>query len=426
MTSAYDIRQFRPGSAADGAADDATTGWISATTLGFHSAELTQEHMGKMAAVYAENDWTLTGAYAESAPKGAWPVTHPVATYASFRRNLNVGGNQVLAHLIAGVTVRANHRRRGLLRTIIEADLRTAASDGVAIAALYAAEASIYGRFGFGPATETRKVHLNTGAGFRLDHTATGSVDVADRESLARVAPDVFDRYHAQTLGSIERQTFSAGSIAGLWSDWNPEPDPKVRSLLHYGADGDIDGYVAYKAKSWDVVPPTLSVIEFIALTRDAWAELWQHLASIDLIQRIEVENAPLADPLAWTLDDPRRYKVVGGEDGVWLRILDVVAALTARSYETDGEITVQVTDPQGIASGRYRLAVRGGKPDVTTTTTAPEITLDISALSSLYLGGPSAITLARAGRVAGSPDAVATLTHLLRHDIEPYCATHF
>ena len=426
MTSNLEYRSFVPGLTGDEHADVATAAWLQATAFGFLDPEQTQAQLDRVAATYAENTWTLWGVYETPASAASWPAAGPVATYATFDRDLNVGGGRnLLAHLVAGVSVRTTHRRRGIMRHLIENDLRTAAAAEIPIAALYAAEATIYGRFGFGPATDTRRVRVDTGPGFLIDHDPTGIVRVVDRDGLAELAPDVFDRYHDQTLGSIRRQSRSGRSMAGVWGD-PAEPDLALRGAVHLTDDGVVDGYLTYRHLGWQTEPATVSIVEFICLTDDAYLELWQFLGAIDTATCVEWDPAPVSDPLPWALRDRRRYSVVGGEDGVWLRILDVPHALTTRSYQGSGEVTFTLTDELGITDGGYRLAVREGHAEVDRVDGSTEVALDVAGLSSLYLGGPSAHTLADAGRLRGPQDAVARLDRLLRQDVEPVCSTHF
>jgi predicted acetyltransferase len=419
MTPDYEFRRFRPGVLPDGSADPATAAWLQAAALTFLDEEQAEPQLGRVAAAYAENGWTLTAAYR--------PADHPVATYATFDRPLTaVGGGQLSAHLIAGVTVRADHRRRGILRRIIEDDLRGAAAAGAPIAALFAMQATIYGRFGFGPATHARRVQVDTSDGFALEAEREGTTDVVTREELARVAPAVFAGFHERTPGSIGRQTFSAQKMAGIWGDDRAEPDPAVRGIIHLDPAGRIDGYAAYRFAGWDARPLTIEVRELVGLSPAAQLGLWNHLAAIDNVDRVVLAQAALDDCLPWALRDRRRYSVVAESDELWLRILDVRAALTARGYADDGVVTIQVEDPLGPAAGVHRLEVRDGVGRCDAVDQPGDIRLDVSTLSSLYLGGVSARELADAGRLHGAPEAIARLDRLFRPEAAPRCLTHF
>ncbi|HEX7598549.1 MAG TPA: sterol carrier protein domain-containing protein [Polyangia bacterium] len=127
---------------------------------------------------------------------------------------------------------------------------------------------------------------------------------------------------------------------------------------------------------------------------------------------------------------DRRGFKITGEDDGLWLRVLDPLVALEARSYEADGDVRIAVSDPLGFAHGVYALSVRHGKVTVTAdvaTDATSDVSMDVSALGSVYLGGVRVDTLARTGQVTSkSRDAIDILDALLAHREQPYCITHF
>jgi predicted acetyltransferase len=426
----YQFRSFRAGTTGD-QANQETTAWLEACALGFQEPVATPEHLMATAAAFERDQRVLTGAYAVDRPAQAWDPARPVATYASFAQPLNVGGGRSLqAHLIASVSVRPNHRRRGLMRELMTADLLAARDGGCALAALSSMEATIYGRFGFGAATFSRRVEVDTGDRFALWSCPPGSVEVSDPAALLEVAPALFDRFHAQTLGSVLRPASYPAKIAGIWADDAPEPDRRVRAALHYDVAGRIDGYVSYKILPWAAEPRTIVIMDLVWATADAYFGLWDFLASIDLVTVVKYENAAMADPLQWAMADRRGFKVTGEDDGLWLRVLDPVLALEARSYEADGEVRIAVTDPLGIAGGVFALSVRDGSATVTPDDSKDppaQVSMDVAALASLYLGGVRVDTLARSGQVTStSPAALHLLDALLAHREQPYCLTHF
>ena len=307
----------------------------------------------------------------------------PVATFATLRKDLNVGyGRQLEAQLITAVTVRGTHRRQGLLRRMMTEDLAGSKADGLAMAALTASEASIYGRFGFGVATFERSIKVDTGPRFRLRHTPTGSVEIADRKVLLELAPGVFERVHRVTPGSIVRQDAYRQRSSGTLGRDGAE-DESIRCALHYGADGDVDGYVAYKFAGWDSKPYTMEVIDLVAATDSGYLELWQFLGSIDLIERVTWAEAPVDDPLTWALEDPRCIESSENADMLWLRVLDTVKALGARHYSSDGRLVLRVSDTLGLAGGTFTLTVSGGEPTVAAAPEGaePDLSLDVADL---------------------------------------------
>jgi predicted acetyltransferase len=426
----YQFRSFRAGTTESGA-DDETSAWLEATALSFHSPAPSAEHMARVAASFHSERRVLSGAYVSESLPGAWDANRPVATYAAFDKPLNVGnGNFLDAHLIADLTVRATHRRRGLMRALMSADLRRAAENGLAIAALRAMEATIYARSGFGPAILARHVEVDTGDRFALLHDPEGCVEVTAPSALLDVAPHVFDRFHAQTLGSIQRQRFYPSKIAGIWAEDRPLPDPDVRAALHYDTAGDIDGYVTYKFSARDSQPGTIEVVDMVATSTNAYLGLWGYLGSIDLVTLVRYRQAPATDALPWAMHDRRGFRVVDEEDAVWLRVLDPVAALESRSYDIDGEVRVALSDPLDLASGVYSLLVRDGKAAAAragSSSRPADISMDISTFGSLFLGGVRARVLAHAGRIsARSTAALDELDALMAHREAPYCITQF
>jgi predicted acetyltransferase len=414
----YRLRSFRAGG-------EETAAWLEAVALTYHRPAPTAEHVARVTASFAAEDRVLTGAYTADVPPGAWDACRPVATYAAFVKSMNVGAGRSLdVRLIADVTVRSTHRRRGLLRAMITADLRRAAADGMAMAALRASEATIYERFGFGPAVFARHVEIDTGGGFALRNPPAGRSEVTDPATLLEVSPRVFDRFHARTIGSITRQSFYPSKIAGIWAEDRPLPDPSVRAALHYDPADRVDGYVTYRIAA----PGAIEVIDLVFEGQNACFGLWEYLASIDLVTLAGYRQAPVTDPLAWAIEDRRGFRVAGEEDAVWLRVLDPAAALRARGYDAEGGARIAIRDPLGICGGTYDLVVREGEATVTAADDArADVSMDVSAFGSLFLGGVRAGVLAAAGRVtARSPDVLDAFDALMSCEAVPHCITQF
>jgi predicted acetyltransferase len=423
----YEFRTFAPKD------DPETTEWFAAGALGFHDPVRSPNTMQRMLRDYQADERVLTGVYTASRPPRAWETTRPVATFSAFIKAINVGnGNSLDAQLIADVSVRSTHSRRGLLREMMAASLRRAVEEGTPLAALNASEATIYSRFGFGPSIYTRQVEVDTGEKFALRHSPEGSVEVTEPSTLLELAPEIFDRFHAQTLGSVERHAAYPSRILGLWAENGLAPDTRVRATLHYDPAGNIDGYVTYKTTDWlDDPTRTITVLDLVGATPDAYLGLWEYLASIGLTNSVIVVNASMADALQWAMVDVRGFTVTAEDDALWLRVLDPVAALEARPYDVDGEVTIALTDSLAIADGVYTVSVSNGTATVTkhAVGAAPqaEVSMDISVLGSLYFGGIRARVLARAGRISAVSDAALdTLDVLLAHKEPAYCITRF
>lgn len=430
LSGTYEIRRFDAVSKGrDGYAEAET--WSRAVSFGFHESTRTPEHIAKTLETYEADRRVLTGAYQMGpvAPSSL-PADVPVATFGTMRNTLNVGfGCLVEAHLVTAVTVRTPHRRRGLLRRMMSEDLQLAKDDGVAVAALTASEASIYGRFGFGAATSEQSIKVDTSARFALDHAPVGTVEVADPKVLLELAPQVFDRVHRLTPGSIGRQEFYRQLASGSVRRDEEGGDPKVKVALHYGPDGGVDGYVSYRFGGWDTEPCAMEIVDLVAAARPAYLELWQYLAAIDLVERVTWEEAPVDDALPWALADARCVDASSPRDMLWLRILDVKNALEARKFSADGRLLLKVADPLGLDAGAFALNVQGGQAAVERVAPGqePHLDLDVSALASIYLGAVHPVTLAAAGRIReGTPGAAARAAAMFAVERPAHCLTHF
>ena len=428
MAEQYEIRRFKP-AAKDEPAYPESVAWMRAVAFGFHDARRSDERVDRGLEMQRADSRTMTGVYQTGpVPDHALGVDVPVATFGTMNKTLNIGfGRLVETRLVTAVTVRTSHRRRGLLRRMMAEELGLAQQEGLAIAALTASEASIYGRFGFGVATSEQSIKVDTSARFAVNHTPVGSVEVADPKVLLELAPVIFDRLHRQMPGSIGRHEFYRQFASGSISRDDGE-DPKVKVALHYGAGGDVDGYVSYKFGGWSSTPYTMEVVDLVAATRTAYLELWQYLGAIDLVERVTWDEAPIDDPLPWALRDPRCVDASEARDMLWLRILDVQEALGARRYSADGTVVLAVGDSLGFAAGTFALTVTGGEATVTPAPEAePDLSLDVADLGSIYLGAVCPVTLEAAGRIT-EHTAGAALAARLMFAVErsPHCATHF
>ena len=418
----YDFRRFAP-SGAD--VSGQTRGWLQAEAQGFHGKRLTEASLVRVSSGLLTDDQTLTGAYARSRQEDSLPAEYPVATFASFPKSLNVGGGRLLpAHLISAVTVRPTHRRRGLLRRMMTDDLAVAAAEGFAVAALTASEATIYRRFGFGPAAWTRTIEVSTDARFRLLTVPRGSCEQIEARQLIDIGPRVFARFHAAQTGSVDRHLGIWHHVSGM-VDSDGMEDRGVRAAAHYDERGAIDGYVSYRVTG---EPGTVKLVDLVAADDNAAIGLWQYLASIDLSDKVTWNQGRLDEPLAWALENPRLLTVKSVDDWLWLRVLDPVAALEARPYAGRGDLVLRVVDALGYASGVFRLTVTDAGATVLQDDTAPaDLELDAWVLGSLYLGGADPLTLAAAGQlVEHSPGAVGALRTLLAPDQPVYGITPF
>ncbi|MGW7103355.1 GNAT family N-acetyltransferase [Streptomyces sp. NPDC054838] len=356
-----------------------------------------------------------------------------VATFRSFAQQLTVpGGAAVPASAVTNVTVLATHRRQGLLTRMMAAELAAARDRGDVVATLLAAEFPIYGRYGFGPATYTSEWEVDvprSGLDPHLSGPADGGrIDLVDGAEVRRVGPELHERLRAATPGAVDRGDRWWDLFTGVQETSFRPYRPKFHAV-HRTAEGEVAGLATYRVDDhWSdakIPQNTLQVQDLIALTPAAERALWHFLCSIDWVQKVRTGYRAPDDLLARFLPDPRAARLVTAADFLWVRVLDVVRALAARTYAVPGVLVLEVTDPAGLADGRYRLDAGSG--ECARTREPADLRLDVSALGSLYLGDESAVRLAALGLVAEErPGAVALADAVFRTARRPWCPDMF
>ncbi len=337
------------------------------------------------------------------------------------------GGARVPVAGVSTVTVHPTHRRRGLLRRMMDEQLDDFARRREPLAALTASEASIYERFGYGTGTFATQWELDSDhATMRAPASADGAVRLIDGVAAADAARSVYDRVAPTRVGELLR--------TAEW--WPPIFAPGSHGLrfftaVHDGPDGRPDAFARYALdphQADGVSANRLRVIEVQATDADAEAAMWAYLFGIDLVGTVVGVDRPVDDPLRWRLPDPRRLRVRQLRDHLWVRVVDVAAALIARSYGTDDALVLELVDDFRPAN-RGRWLVDAGADGATCTRTdrAADLTLAAPDLGAIYLGGVAPSTLAAAGRVRElTAGAVHRADRLFVVSPPPWCTTHF
>ncbi|MFG2488870.1 GNAT family N-acetyltransferase [Streptomyces virginiae] len=356
-----------------------------------------------------------------------------VATLRSFPQELTVpGGAEVRATAISNVGVLPTHRRQGLLTRLMAAEFAAAEARGDALMTLIAAEYPIYGRYGFGPATSLVEWEIDvarTGLDRRLSAPVDGGrIELVDVEELRRVGPELHERLRARTHGAVNRDERWWNTMTGLES-WSYQTVQDRFYAVYRTAEGEVAGLVAYSADDhWTdakVPQSTVRVRDLLAVSPQAERALWQFLCSIDWVLKVRTGYRAPDALVPDLLPDPRSARVVSTADFLWVRLLDVVRALGARTYEVPGVLVLEVTDGTGPAAGRYRLDAGTGVCE--RTEAAADLRLDVAALGSLYLGDASAVRLAALGRVTEErPGAAALADAMFRTARRPWCPDIF
>ncbi|GAA4618073.1 GNAT family N-acetyltransferase [Saccharopolyspora hordei] len=348
---------------------------------------------------------------------GAFDGGELVGTARAASNRLAVPGGRVPAGAVTAVGVRADHTRRGVLRALVRAQFEDVRQRGEPVAMLHATEAVIYERFGYGVATRHRRVELERArAVFRDDAPRGGRVRVLTREAADLLLPEVYERCAPDRPGRIERaRPWWSGTWGFLGED--------VLVAVHTGADGVDDGFAVYEPKHGER-GTALEVHDLTGADATAVAQLWRFLLGVDLVDRVVAHERPLDEPLEWWLADRRQCRVTEVADDLWVRLVDVLAALRARSYGAADPVVVEVRDavlPDN--AGCYRI----GPDGVERSSAAPQLGLDVAALAALYLGDQPVSTLVAAGRVeVRDPAAVAAADRLFGTAVTPWCGTGF
>jgi predicted acetyltransferase len=343
------------------------------------------------------------------------------------------GGATVPAAGLTEAGVLPTHRRQGLFRALMAEQLADIRERGEPVAALTASEGAIYERFGYGVATLATAVEVGRrSSAFKppLIPPASGHVRLLAPHELAAALPPTFERYRRAQPGEVSRS-------AGYWEALLRDRERRRHgagarfTVVHETQDGVIDGYASYRLRqAWTQRQPDFRLVveEVVAPSPEVRAALWRYLLDVDLVGTVTANNLPMDEPLRWMLADADALCVTGTPDFLWLRLVDVPAALAARRYATSGKLVVQVNEP-ALSGGSVRCLLEAG-PDgaeCRPTSASPDLRLQVADLSSAYLGGVRFATLARAGRVVEhGPGGVERADALFASDPIPHCLTDF
>jgi predicted acetyltransferase len=357
--------------------------------------------------------------------EGRW-----VATCAAYSRTMTVPGGAVPTAAVTFVTVAPSYRRRGLLTQMMRHQLDDVVRRGTEpVALLWASEAPIYGRFGYGPTTHRLHVAGDTrSTGFRPDVDLGGG-------SVGEVTLDewraVVERLHARLLperpGALDRSP-AWWTVVTHDSPERRRGASAVRYALHHDASGEPDGYLSFRtAGSADEASGMeVRVTSLDASDSAGSARLWRFVLDLDLVRRFSAEVA-VDDPLQHLVADSRAVERRLA-DGTYARVVDLPRALEARRYAAEVDLVLGVRDamlPQN--DGTFRLTGGLDGASVRRVSEEPDVELDVRELGAVYLGGTSPAVLHRAGLVGERrPGAVAALTAALSWSRLPVCHDFF
>ena len=312
----------------------------------------------------------------------------------SHRVEMSIPGASAVIAGVANIAVQPTHRRRGVMARMMHHQIKDIQERGEPLAALFASESIIYGRFGYGIGSLHEQWMIDRQYnGYARPYESSGRIFFVDPLDITKEFPEVFRRSTLDRPGVFQKPLHQ-------WERESQAPEhrqggPGGLFYAVYEDDGRVDGYVTYRTSR-----PTLVVNELMAVTKEANAALWRFCFDMDLMTCTEALKRPVDDPLPWMLADPRRLQR-STRDGMWLRLIDVGASLKLRRYMQSDRLVLEVRDELcPWNEGRFQLE---GSPEGATcrsSSSSPDLVLAVSALASAYLGTVSFSTLSQTGSV--------------------------
>ncbi|HEX4865063.1 MAG TPA: GNAT family N-acetyltransferase [Acidimicrobiales bacterium] len=304
---------------------------------------------------------------------------------------------------VTAVGVHPTHRRRGFLGQMMTRMLDDCTSHGEPFAGLLASESAIYGRYGFGLASDSAEYAVDAVRSAFTRPAPQLALHLVDKDEARKLLPDIWERNRRTRPGEPNR-------TSEFWDEYLQD-----KPAARHGASGLFfaacdDGYASYRAKSDDDVlrgdRVGITVEELCGADCDVEAALWRFVLDLDLVGTVTFRRRPVDEPVRWRLRDPRQLQTIHVDDRIYIRILDVPASLTQRGYEAEGRLVLDV-QPADVgadhdpAVGTWVLEAGTDGADCTPAGGAqPDLRMRVSDLGSLYLGGFKASTLAAAGLI--------------------------
>lgn len=361
----------------------------------------------------------------------AWEGDRCVGHVGAFHFDTTVpGGDRLSTAGVTDVGVLPTHTRRGLLTALIEQLLGNARDAGTVLASLRASESPIYGRFGFGLAGDTVAAVINPRRARPLRfERQPGTMRLLEIGEVLTTVPPIYEESRWR-VGTVNRNEWLWKFRLRTASEPNKERHGKgVYVAVHTNTEGEDDGYVHYETE-WDEgyacnIGGKGRVLDLAGTTPDVELALWEYIIGIDLVESWQAEPRPVDDPIRLAMYDVRAYETRQRLDEQWVRLLDVDAALSKRSYgPTDREVIIEVTDPMFAENnGNWTISESGAQR----TDRAADLGVDIATVSATYMGGVGWTDLAASGLLPNaSARAVADLDLLFAIRPAPFSGTMF
>lgn len=352
-----------------------------------------------------------------------------IGTAGAFDFDVIVPGGEIKAAGITMVGVLPTHRRRGALTGLMRAQLEDVHRYKRPIAMLFASEAAIYPRFGYGLASLQLELRAERKLVTWRNPAPAASFRLLDHAAALETLPPIYER--ARIRPGMPARSERWWDLHRLLDDERERRgDGPLYRVLASDEKGHHIGYALYRPKlRWDegVTAGRLEVVEAIADTPAGEEAVWRYLFGVDLIAEVHTYFQPIDSALLLLVGEPARLHPVV-HDALWVRVVDVEAALRERGYAASGRIVIEVSDPLcPWNNGRWVLDTDGSNPLVERTDDPPELRAGIEALGSAYLGGFGFSDLVRAGRIEQvGAGAAARADTMFRTDSAPWCPEIF
>lgn len=348
-----------------------------------------------------------------------------VANYGVDTVDLSVPGGALLpCGGVTAVGVAPTHRRRGLLRRMMDRALDDAVDRGEPVAALYASESAIYPRFGFGPSADTWNYRIDL-RGLRFREPVDDHLVVpATPDEAASQFPAIYDAARATRGGGVGRTpVLWHGNLVDDHAAWRD--GASARRHVHVPGRG----YATYRLKrgnDGNLPDGQVQLGELVAVDPEAEQALWQHVTSVDLTTTLVAWPRPVDDAIRSQVVDRLRLRATEGSP-LYTRLLDVPRCLASRTSMVADGVTLHVLDPSRDQTGTYRWDTDPSGAACARTDAAAEVTVTIDTLATLWLGATTATALRRAGRLEEHvPGAAARLDALVATDLAPWTPWEF
>jgi predicted acetyltransferase len=312
----------------------------------------------------------------------------------SHKLEMSVPGGQAVVAGVANIAVQPTHTRQGILTRMMHHQINGIHERGEPLAALFASESVIYGRYGYGMSSFREQWTIERQHNrYARPYDTPGRMVFVDPANITNDLPEVFRRSTKDRPGVFQKSGY-------LWEREKQAPEHRQGGqgglfYIAYEDGGRIDGYAKYRTSG-----NTLTVNELMATTPEANSALWRFCFDLDLVTRTEAERRPVDDPMLWMLADPRQLQRIT-RDGLWLRLVDVAESLELRSYMESGRLVLEVRDDLcSWNQGCFELEASPEGATCRPSTASPDLTVTVAGLASAYLGAASLTKLFQAGLV--------------------------